>query len=185
MADNKKIITCVRQWLESIVIELNLCPFAEQVYVNEGVRFILSDAETEADLLISLHDEIVHLKENTNIATTLLIHPSVLVDFHKYNQFLDIAENLLEEYDWQGDFQIASFHPNYQFANTQPNDPENYTNRSPYPVLHILRESMVEQAVESYPDIEQIPQRNIRQMKEIGSSRLESQLNVSRGLQNK
>ena len=105
-----------------------------------------------------------------------MIHPSVLGEFHKYNQFLDAADALLDELGLVGEIQIASFHPDYQFANTLANDAENFTNRSPYPMLHLLRETSLERAIASHPDASAIPDQNIKRMNEIGSNNLEREL---------
>lgn len=165
-------IATVRSWLESFVIELNLCPFASRELLNNRVRFVLSDAHTEVQLLQSLEAEFEHLAANDSVETTLLIHPQVLADFSDYNQFLELADGLLVQMELDGVLQIASFHPHYQFADTQEDDAENYTNRSPYPLLHILREQSLSLAIEHTPDIDQIPLRNIQKMNELGAEKL-------------
>jgi hypothetical protein len=162
----------VRRWLESVVIELNLCPFAERELMNDRVRFAETDAATEVQLLQALEAELEHLAGNASIETTLLVHPHVFADFADYNQFLEIADGLLLQMELDGVFQIASFHPDYQFADTQPDDAENYTNRSPFPLLHILREESLARAIEHTPDVDQIPMRNIRKMNELGTEEL-------------
>ena len=128
-----------RDWLEQVVIGLNLCPFAHREFANDRVRFAITDATTELQLLQSLESELQLLFGDPSIETTLLIHPQALGDFADYNQFLDLADGLLVQMNLEGIFQIASFHPDYQFDGTSPGDAENYTNRSPYPTLHILR----------------------------------------------
>ena len=128
----------VKKWLETMVVGLNLCPFAKRELVKNRVRFQLSEATTTAALLAELKNEIIQLDENDSIETTLLIHPWVLDDFCDYNQFLDSADRLLLELDRDGIYQIASFHPDYQFGGTEPEDVENYSNRAPYPILHLL-----------------------------------------------
>lgn len=162
----------VRHWLESVVIELNLCPFARREFVNDRVRFAETDATTEVQLLQALEAELEHLSETPAVETTLLIHRDVLKDFADYNQFLGLADGLLEQMNLVGVFQIASFHPDYQFDGTQPDDAENYTNRAPYPLLHILREDSLARAIEHTPDVDQIPIRNIRTMNELGVEKL-------------
>lgn len=162
----------VRRWVETVVVELNLCPFAKRELVNDRVRFTVADASTETALLIALESELELLTRDSAVETTMLIHPDVLTDFSDYNQFLDLADGLLTQMDLEGVFQIASFHPDYQFADTEVDDPENFTNRSPYPVLHILREESLERAVASMPDIDQVPVRNIATMNSIGAERL-------------
>jgi hypothetical protein len=119
-----------------------------------------------------LEAELEHLVGNASIETTLLVHPHVLTDFEDYNQFLEMADGLLMQMELDGVFQIASFHPDYQFAGTHPDDAENYTNRSPFPLLHILREESLSRAIEHTPDVDQIPLRNIEKMNELGAKKL-------------
>jgi hypothetical protein len=167
-----KTESTVRHWLESVVIELNLCPFAEREFNNDRVRFAETNARTEIRLLQALEAELEHLSANASVETTLLVHPNMLADFEDYNQFLELADGLLVQMELDGVFQIASFHPDYQFADTQADDAENYTNRSPYPLLHILREDSLARAVEHTPDVDQIPIRNIQKMNELGTEKL-------------
>jgi hypothetical protein len=166
------VAAVVRQWLESLVIELNLCPFAGRELLNDRVRFAVTGATTEDELLNALRAELELLGADASIETTLLVHPEVLCDFADYNQFLDAADGLLKHLEVEGIYQIASFHPDYQFGGTEPNDVENYTNRAPYPLLHILREESLERAIAEYPDVEQIPERNIILMKSMGEEQL-------------
>jgi hypothetical protein len=168
--------SAVRRWVESVVVELNLCPFAKRELDSDRVRFTVTDASTETALLMALESELERLTRDLAVETTLLIHPDVLKDFLDYNQFLDLADGLLTQMGLEGVFQIASFHPDYQFADTKVDDPENYTNRSPCPVLHILREESLERAVASTPDIDQVPVRNIDTMNSIGAERLRAML---------
>lgn len=167
------IIAATRQWLVSLVIDLNLCPFAKAELLNHRIRFTVTDASTEGELLSDLQAELALLTNDQSIETTLLIHPDVLVDFDDYNQFLDDVDDLLEQLDLEGIYQIASFHPNYQFGSTQPGDAENYTNKSPYPMLHLLREASLERAIASYPYPERIPERNIALMEAMGAEKLQ------------
>jgi len=161
-----------RDWLESVVIELNLCPFAQREFVNNRVRFAISDANSELQLLQALESELQLLFGDTTIETTLVVHPQVLGEFGAYNQFLDLADGLLVQMNLEGVFQIASFHPDYQFAGTEPDDAENYTNRAPYPTLHILREASLAKAIASTPDIDQVPERNIQTMNALGAENM-------------
>ena len=147
MADQARIVADVKDWIESFVIAHNLCPFAAQPLRLGRVRFELTTAESEHDLLLCLANELGRLAHDPNIETTLIIHPLALTDFEAYNQFLDLVDALLEQQDLAGVFQVASFHPDYQFAGTEAEAPENKTNQSPYPMLHILREESVEQAI--------------------------------------
>ena len=120
--------------------------------------------------------ELALLKKTPEIETTLLIHPQVLQDFDQYNQFLGFTENVIEQMNMQGDYQIASFHPSYQFAGTKSDDAENYTNRSPYPLLHILREASLEKAIDMHSNTEQIPETNIALMNKLGAKEMAERL---------
>ena len=159
-----------RKWLEQIVIGLNLCPFAKAVYVKDQVRFVLSDATTPEALVEQLAEELVLLRGASpeQIDTTLIIHPDVLTDFLDYNDFLDNADAAIEALDLQGILQVASFHPQYQFEGVAADDASNYTNRAPYPILHLLREDSVARAVDAFPDPDVIVERNIQTLDRIG-----------------
>ena len=159
-----------RHWLERAVIGLNLCPFAKAVYVKQQVRFVLSDASTPEALLEELAEELVLLRDTDpdQVDTTLIVHPDVLTDFLDYNDFLDNADAAVEALDLQGVIQVASFHPDYQFAGTMPDDISNYTNRSPYPTLHLLREASIDRAVEAFPDADVIVERNVKTLDALG-----------------
>jgi len=171
--DDAAIIAATRRWVETVVVELNLCPFAGRELRRGRVRFAVTPATTAAELLASLQAELERLDAHPDTETTLLVHPAVLQDFDDYNQFLETADELLAAMGMEGTYQIASFHPQYQFADTAPGDAENYTNRSPYPMLHLLREQSLERSIASYPDPAQIPLRNIALMKRLGVAPLE------------
>lgn len=170
METPEEVIAATRAWLEKAVIGLDLCPFARTVYVRDQVRFVVSEAETPEALLADLVRELRTLSETDPeaIDTTLLIHPWVLEDFLDYNDFLDVAEAAVAELGLEGEIQVASFHPRYQFADTEPDDVESYTNRSPYPILHLLREESVERAVAAFPDAAGIFEKNIETMRRLG-----------------
>lgn len=163
-------ITATRLWLERIVIGLNLCPFAKAVYVKDQVRIVLSDATTTEALVEQLAEELVLLRDTPaeQIDTTLIVHPQVLSDFLDYNDFLDNADAAIEALDLQGILQVASFHPDYQFEGVAADDASNYTNRAPFPTLHLLREDSVARAVDVYPDPDVIVERNIQTLDRIG-----------------
>jgi len=165
------VVAATRTWLERAVIGLQLCPFARAVYVNEQVRYVVSDAPTTAALRAELERELHTLMQTdaSVLDTTLLIHPQVLTDFLDYNDFLDVAEATVEALGLSGVVQIASFHPAYQFAGTTRNDVTNFTNRSPYPMLHLLREDSVSRAVAAFPDAPNIYQRNLETMRRLGA----------------
>jgi Uncharacterized protein conserved in bacteria len=174
--DEDNVKQATRKWLESIVIELNLCPFAKKEYLKERVRFSVSMVESREQLLQDLVIELALLNKQPEIETTLLITPVNLTDFDTYNQFLNFSDALLRQMKLEGVFQIAGFHPDYRFAGSQATDVENYTNRSPYPMLHILREASVQAAIDAHPNTEQIPQDNIQQMRTLGLSDMKKRL---------
>jgi len=163
-------ISATREWVDKAVIGLNLCPFAKSVQVKGQVRYVLSDAATPEALLAELDRELRHLAavdpETTD--TTLLVHPQVLQDFLDFNDFLELAEALLAELGLDGTLQIASFHPQFQFAGTAADDISNFTNRSPYPTLHLIREASLDRAVEAFPEAEAIYERNIETLEQLG-----------------
>jgi hypothetical protein len=168
-----KVVEATKSWVNDFVVGMNLCPFAKRELDANRVRFFVSTAETEELLLADLQMELDLLNTDEAVETTLLIHPAVLQSFYDYNQFLDYADGLLVKLELEGVIQIASFHPDYQFADTAQDDVENYTNRSPYPMLHLIREQSLELAVAHYPDPEQIPHRNIAMMKQLGREKVQ------------
>lgn len=167
----ESVIHATRLWLERAVIGLNLCPFAKAVHVRKQIRYVVCQERDRQALLASLQDELRLLvsADPAEIDTTLLIHPFVLGDFHAYNDFLDLADETLEALELDGIIQIASFHPQYQFAGTAADDSENNSNRSPYPILHLLRESSIDQAVAAFPDASEIFNRNIATLEKLGN----------------
>ena len=168
--DPTGIEASVRRWLERAVIGLNLCPFAKAVYVKQQVRIVISDASTERALLEELGEELALLRDTPadEVDTTLLVHPQVLGDFLDYNDFLGDADALVEAMQLDGVLQVASFHPDYQFAGSDPDDADNLTNRAPVPILHLLREASIDRAVDAYPDPDAIIERNIATVRELG-----------------
>lgn len=164
------VIAATRRWLENAVVGLNLCPFAKSVYIKDQVRFVVSTADSPESLVTDLINELVQLRQSdpAEIDTTLLIHPHVLHDFLDFNDFLDIADAALVELGLAGEIQIASFHPQYQFADTEPDDIGNFTNRAPYPTLHLLRETSIDRAVSAYPEAAEIFERNIKTLERLG-----------------
>lgn len=159
-----------------MVVGLNLCPFAKRELVKNRVRFVVTNATSEGPLLVALEDELELLSNKASVETTLLIHPDVLQDFYTYNQFLNSADALLQQMKLEGVYQIASFHPDYQFGGTEQDDVENYTNRSPYPMLHLIREESLERAIASYPDVDNIPERNKKLMESLGEIKMKELL---------
>ena len=170
IGDDEAIVAATRRWLERAVIGLNLCPFAKAVYVKEQVRYVVSPARTPEELLETLMNELQDLADADpeKIDTTLLIHPFVLTDFLDFNEFLDVADAAVEDMSLDGELQVANFHPDYQFADTDPNDISNYTNRAPYPILQLLREDSIDRAVDAFPEAEAIFEKNIETMEGLG-----------------
>ena len=164
------VITTTRRWLEKAVIGLNLCPFAKAVYVKNQVRFVVSHAPHLDGFLEDLDRELDFLAAANpeEIDTTLLIHPTLLADFLDFNDFMQLAEAAVEEHELEGIIQIASFHPDFQFEGTTPDDISNYTNRAPFPTLHLLREASIARAVAVFPEAETIYQRNIETLEKLG-----------------
>lgn len=172
----EKVINSVRHWVKSVVVGLNLCPFAKGPLVTDRIRFHVSDAVTGEQLLSDLEAELNYLQSVSSVETTLLIHPKVLQDFYDYNQFLNSADSVLSLMELEGVYQIASFHPDYQFGGTEPDDVENYTNRSPYPILHLIREESLERAIANYPEPDRIPVRNISLLEKMGRDKMQTLL---------
>ena len=159
-----------RRWIERAVIGLNLCPFAKAVVAKGQVRYVLSDATTPEALLEALGEELLRLRDTpaAQVDTTLVVHPHVLADFLDYNDFLDEADALVEQLGLEGELQVASFHPQYRFAGSGEDDIANFTNRSPWPTLHLLREDSVARAVEAFPDPDAIVERNVATLEKLG-----------------
>ncbi|SOY41644.1 conserved hypothetical protein, DUF1415 [Cupriavidus phytorum] len=164
------VIAATRHWLERAVIGLNLCPFAKSVYVKEQVRYVVSPVTEAPDVMDDLERELRLLADAdpAQIDTTLLILPHAVADFLDFNDLLYFAERLLASLGLEGTLQIASFHPHYQFAGTEPDDIENYTNRAPYPILHLLREDSIARAAAAFPDAADIYERNQAVMRRLG-----------------
>jgi hypothetical protein len=168
--DEAEVIAAMREWIDKAVIGLNLCPFAKAVYVKNQVRFVVSTARHLDGLLEDLDRELNFLAaaDPDEIDTTLLIHPTLLPDFLDFNDFMQLAEAAVDEHGLDGVIQIASFHPNFQFEGTTPDDLGNYTNRAPFPTLHLLREASIERAVAAFPEAETIYERNIQTLQKLG-----------------
>ncbi|WP_439107294.1 DUF1415 domain-containing protein [Congregibacter sp.] len=173
---NDQALNACRRWIDSLVVRYNLCPFAKRELDSDSVAFTLSDADDEEGLLTALAQELQRLEDCPEIETAFIVHPKVLNDFYDFNDFLGRSDALLKQMKLEGIYQIASFHPHYQFAGTEPDDAENYSNRSPYPMLHLLREEGVERAVAGHPDIARIPEDNIRTLNRLGRERLQKLL---------
>ncbi|HDM8069580.1 DUF1415 domain-containing protein [Vibrio harveyi] len=153
----------VDQWLNDVVIGLNLCPFAAKPQRNKQIKIFVSEASQEEGLLEDILMQLIELSntEPEKLETTLVVVPNMLQDFWDYNFFIDWVEGLIKQQDWEGIFQVATFHPDYCFGGAEPEDDENLTNRSPYPVFHLIREESMEKVLKHYPDPESIPDTNI------------------------
>lgn len=165
-----EIVARTKLWLERAVIGLNLCPFAKSVFVKKQVRYALTSASTPDELLAELEHELSLLADTdpAQLDTTLLIHPLAMTDFLDFHFFLGEVDALIRNLGYEGVFQIASLHPQYEFAGSEPDDIANFTNRSPYPTLHLLRESSIDRAVAAFPEAEAIFERNIETMERLG-----------------
>jgi uncharacterized protein len=168
--DEALVLQQTRLWLEKAVIGLNLCPFAKAVYVKNQIRLVVSKARHADDLLEELDRELDLLVATpaAQIDTTLLIHPTLFADFLDFNDFLEIAEGVVDEHGLEGVVQLASFHPQFQFHGTTEDDISNYTNRAPFAILHLLREDSVERAVEAFPQAEMIFETNVATLEKLG-----------------
>ncbi|WP_394349365.1 DUF1415 domain-containing protein [Phaeodactylibacter luteus] len=166
------------RWLAEFVIGLNLCPFAGRPFKNGRVRIVVSTAASEQALTADWlsEGEALLAMPAVEVETTLVVHPFVLQRFPDYNDYLWAANERLVEQGWEGELQLASFHPDYQFAGEGPHAASNYTNRSPYPMLHLIREDSLERALQNFDNPEEIPQRNIELMEKLGAEQLRSQL---------
>ncbi len=167
---DENIISQTRQWLEKAVIGLNLCPFAKAVYVKNQIRITVSHAKHLDDFLEDIDAEFEYLKTvpREETETSLLIHPTLFADFLVFNDVLDIVDGIIEEHGLEGEWQIAPFHPQFQFEGTENDDIGNYTNRSPFPTLHFIREAGIEEAMKNFPDAATIFERNIAKLEEMG-----------------
>lgn len=176
--NNQAVIEATRRWIASVVIGLNLCPFARRVFEANAIRYVVSEDKNTAELLNSLTHELEALSTSPEgqFETTMLIHPYCLQEFLTYNDFLDDADRLVNTLGFRGVIQIVSFHPGYQFADTAPDAVENYTNRSPYPMLHLLREESISATGADFDTLLEIPQRNIRTLKEMGKEQMLAKL---------
>ncbi|MDD4913739.1 MAG: DUF1415 domain-containing protein [Methylococcales bacterium] len=174
------ILTVTRNWLTSFIIAHDICPFAGHVHEKDSIRYRVADSGNLETCLQMLITECRHLDAEPGCETTLLILPKVCPDFDDFLDLLAIAEQLLIEQGYEGIYQLASFHPDYCFADSAEDDPANYTNRSPHPMLHIIREASIERALRNYADPQAIPERNIELMRKIGRQELQARLEAIR-----
>ncbi len=173
---HQTIIQQTKNWVEKFVIGLNLCPFAAQPFNNNAIEYCVNDGNSTEQHLHQLADSLAQLDVATETETSLLIYPQAYTQFDDYLDLLELANHLLDDLSYSGTYQLASFHPEYCFEGSTESDASNFTNRSPYPMLHLIRESSVEKAVAHYPDIEQLPQNNIKKLQAMGFSKLQDDL---------
>ncbi|MCP3849443.1 MAG: DUF1415 domain-containing protein [Gammaproteobacteria bacterium] len=164
-------------WLDHVIIEHNICPFAKRERDKGSINFCVNDASDWETVLEGLLLEFERLEAHSELETTLFIVTKAVQNFNDYLNFLDIANQLLIDRGYEGVYQLASFHPDYCFADTHEGDPANYTNRSPYPTLHLIREKSLEQALKNYPEPELIPVRNIEYCQKLGEEEMKRMLN--------
>lgn len=174
-------LAATRQWVETFVVARNVCPFAGREVARDTIRYVILDAGDWEQALLTLVAECERLDETPAIETTLLVLTPGLEAFDDYLDFLEVAEALLADQGYEGTYQLASFHPDYCFADAAPEDPANFTNRSPFPMLHLLREAGLERALSHYPDPEAIPERNIAALRDVGHEALAQALARLRG----
>jgi uncharacterized protein len=179
MNQNDIILTQTKKWIETFVLGLNLCPFARHPFKNGKIRYTIFNGEDGEQLAETLVRELAYISQTPPSVseTTLIIIPDILKDFHEYLDFLDLAEDIVAEFELEGVIQVASFHPDYQFEDTLVTDAENYTNRSPYPMVHLLREDSVTRAIEAFPEVGDIPAQNIETMNTLGIDKIKQMLN--------
>ena len=174
--NDQRIITQTKNWLNTVVIGHNYCPFAKHEIENGRVRYHVTHESEFNSLLDVVIQECVLLDQNKDIETTLIILPSNLNEFNSFLDCLGLAEDLLVKQGYEGVYQIASFHPNYCFQGAEENDAANYTNRSPYPMMHLLREESLQRAIKNHPDADAIPERNIEFARKQGLEKMQSLL---------
>ena len=173
---DQKLIETTQTWLKTFIIEYSICPFAKRELERGSIRFGISHDREIESCLVNLMLECDRLDADLNIETTLLIYENAFTAFDDYLDFLELAEALLIEQGYEGVYQLASFHPDYCFEGAEQDDPANYTNRSPYPMLHLLRETSIDRAVTTYSHPEKIPQRNIDLTRELGLAKMQALL---------
>lgn len=171
-----KIAEQTKTWIEKVVIGLNFCPFAKREVLRNSIRYVVSEKKDLEQVLLEFIEELKFLDANAATETSLLIYPTLFEDFEDYLDLVAMGQDFLRQLNYEGIYQLASFHPDYQFGGTELDDASNFTNRSPYPVLHLLREESLEKALEHYEAPEEIPERNIKVAEEQGFKALQKML---------
>ena len=177
---DQNIIDQTQCWVKNIIVGHNFCPFAKRELERGSIRYSVNNNTDLESALQAMIDECVHLDDNNDIETTLLILSEGFQDFEKYLDLVELGEKLIDDQGYEGIYQFASFHPDYCFAGAEQDDPANYTNRSPYPMLHLIREASMEQALKNYPEPEKIPDRNVDHARELGLDEMKRQLDLCR-----
>ncbi len=165
-----------RCWVKTVIVENNFCPFAQRELERGSIRYSVKPDRDAKSALQALIDECIQLDNNEAIETTLLIFPEGFQHFEDYLELVELADGLLADQGYESVYQVASFHPDYCFAGAEQNDAANYTNRSPYPMLHLIREASLEQVLNGYPEPEKIPESNIERARELGLEAMQRQL---------
>lgn len=176
MDQQSEIIQYTRNWVAQVIVKLNFCPFAKPVMDSDGIRYHVVESVELEEALHHLIEQCQLLDEHDDMETALLIYPQGFDDFERFLDLVEIANQLLIEQGYEGVYQLAHFHPDYCFEGESVDDPANYTNRSPYPMLHLIREASIEQALASYPDPDGIPERNIKLAREMGLAAMRNAL---------
>lgn len=178
MLTENEVLEQARRWVENIVIKHNFCPFAHKPFKNQQIRFVACISDDIEVLAEQLFSELQFLQaaDHALIETSILVAPNCLQRFDEYNQFLDVVDALIDQLQLNGIIQIASFHPDYQFADLAPDDVRNYTNRSPYPSFHLILEESIEHARNTYPDVDAIPERNMELLLKNGTEQAQAEL---------
>ncbi len=173
---DQEVKAATQAWLKSVIIEYGICPFAKRELERGRIYFSVNHDTIIEQCLLHLMDECDRLDTEPDIETTLLIYADAFAGFDDYLDFLEVSESLLIKQGYEGTYQLASFHPDYCFQGSDPDDAANYTNRSPYPMLHLLRETSIEQALAGHPDPESIPQHNIELTQKLGLAKMQALL---------
>lgn len=176
--NHRQIIAATQTWLTSFVIAYNICPFARREHERNSIRYQIIPGNSFETSLEAVIAECLHLDANPDTETTLMIFAEALNDFDDFLDLVAMAEQLLIDQGYEGIYQLASFHPDYHFEDSEDNDPSNYTNRSPFPMLHLIREDSIEKAVANHPDPDGIPERNIALTRQLGLEKLRAMLNA-------
>lgn len=169
---NELIVLESQEWVKSVIVGLNFCPFARREVEKKSINYRVVESGTIEHYLEALIIECVNLDQNSEVETALLIFPDRLDDFEDFLDFYEFADALLMEQGYEGVYQLASFHPNYRFAESEEDDAANYTNRSPYPMLHLIREASIERVLENVVNPEEIPAENIERARALGADKM-------------